>query len=30
VERWLQQLQEAGSPGCHLLTLVENTRAQVL
>jgi GNAT superfamily N-acetyltransferase len=27
MERWLQQLQEAGSPGCHLLTLVENTRA---
>jgi hypothetical protein len=27
MERWLQQLQEADSPGCHLLTLVENTRA---
>jgi ribosomal protein S18 acetylase RimI-like enzyme len=27
MERWLQLLQEAGSPGCHLLTLVENTRA---
>jgi hypothetical protein len=28
--RWLQQLREAASPGCHLLTLVENRRAQVL
>jgi ribosomal protein S18 acetylase RimI-like enzyme len=27
MERWLQQLQEAASPGCHLLTLVENMRA---
>jgi GNAT superfamily N-acetyltransferase len=27
IERWLQQLREAASPGCHLLTLVENTRA---
>ncbi|WP_436776594.1 GNAT family N-acetyltransferase [Yinghuangia sp. YIM S09857] len=25
--RWLQQLRTAGSPGCHLQTLVENTRA---
>jgi GNAT superfamily N-acetyltransferase len=25
--RWLQQLQAAGSPDCHLLTLAENTRA---
>jgi GNAT superfamily N-acetyltransferase len=27
MERWLHQLREAGSPGCHLLTLVENARA---
>jgi hypothetical protein len=27
MERWLRQLREAASPGCHLLTLVENTRA---
>jgi ribosomal protein S18 acetylase RimI-like enzyme len=27
MERWLDQLKEADSPGCHLLTLVENTRA---
>ena len=27
MQRWLQQLQAADSPGCHLLTLVENTRA---
>lgn len=26
--RWLQQLLEADSPGCHLLTLVENARAR--
>jgi ribosomal protein S18 acetylase RimI-like enzyme len=25
--RWLDRLTEAGSPGCHLQTLVENTRA---
>jgi hypothetical protein len=28
MQRWLQQLQEAASPGCHLLTLVENARAR--
>jgi ribosomal protein S18 acetylase RimI-like enzyme len=27
MERWLDQLKEADSPGCHLGTLVENTRA---
>jgi ribosomal protein S18 acetylase RimI-like enzyme len=27
MERWLRRLREAASPGCHLLTLVENTRA---
>ena len=27
MERWLRQLGEAASPGCHLLTLVENMRA---
>jgi ribosomal protein S18 acetylase RimI-like enzyme len=25
--RWFDQLEQAGSPGCHLQTLVENTRA---
>jgi GNAT superfamily N-acetyltransferase len=25
--RWLARLRDAGSPGCHLQTLVENTRA---
>jgi GNAT superfamily N-acetyltransferase len=28
MQRWLAQLQEAGSPGGHLLTLVENARAR--
>jgi GNAT superfamily N-acetyltransferase len=28
MERWLDQLRRAGSPGCHLATLVENTRAR--
>lgn len=27
MQRWLDRLAEAGSPGCHLQTLVENTRA---
>ena len=27
MERWLNKLKEADSPGCHLGTLVENTRA---
>jgi ribosomal protein S18 acetylase RimI-like enzyme len=27
MERWLRQLREAASPGCYLLTLVENMRA---
>jgi len=27
MERWLDRLIETGSPGCHLQTLVENTRA---
>lgn len=27
MERWLDRLKETGSPGCHLQTLVENTRA---
>jgi len=27
IERWLDQLKEADSPGCHLGTLVENRRA---
>ena len=27
MERWLDRLREAGSPGCHLQTLTENTRA---
>jgi ribosomal protein S18 acetylase RimI-like enzyme len=27
MNRWLDRLQETGSPGCHLQTLVENTRA---
>lgn len=27
MHRWLDRLAEAGSPGCHLQTLVENTRA---
>lgn len=27
MERWLDRLRETGSPGCHLQTLVENTRA---
>jgi hypothetical protein len=27
MERWLRQLREAASPGCHLLTMVENARA---
>jgi ribosomal protein S18 acetylase RimI-like enzyme len=27
MERWLDQLRDAGSPGCHLSTLVENTGA---
>lgn len=27
MEGWLDRLREAGSPGCHLQTLVENTRA---
>jgi ribosomal protein S18 acetylase RimI-like enzyme len=27
MERWLNKLKEANSPGCHLLTLVENKRA---
>jgi hypothetical protein len=27
MERWLGQLKEADSPGCHLLTLLENRRA---
>jgi ribosomal protein S18 acetylase RimI-like enzyme len=29
VERWFDQLRQSGSPGCHLGTLVENTRAVV-
>jgi hypothetical protein len=28
MERWLQQLREAASPGCHLQTLVQNARAR--
>lgn len=27
MNRWLDRLRESGSPGCHLQTLVENTRA---
>jgi hypothetical protein len=27
MERWLDRLKEADSPGCHLLTLIENGRA---
>ncbi|MFF5258964.1 GNAT family N-acetyltransferase [Actinomadura viridis] len=27
MNRWLDRLREIGSPGCHLQTLVENTRA---
>jgi ribosomal protein S18 acetylase RimI-like enzyme len=27
MERWFEQLRQVGSPGCHLGTLVENTRA---
>lgn len=27
MERWLDQLKESNSPGCHLLTLLENRRA---
>ncbi|MGF1473623.1 MAG: GNAT family N-acetyltransferase [Rubrobacteraceae bacterium] len=27
MDRWLDLLRETGSPGCHLQTLVENTRA---
>jgi ribosomal protein S18 acetylase RimI-like enzyme len=27
IERWFDQLRRVGSPGCHLGTLVENTRA---
>lgn len=27
MERWLERLRETNSPGCHLQTLVENTRA---
>ncbi|MFC7330752.1 GNAT family N-acetyltransferase [Marinactinospora rubrisoli] len=27
MNRWLDRLREAGSPGCHLQTLVENRRA---
>jgi ribosomal protein S18 acetylase RimI-like enzyme len=27
MQMWLDRLREAGSPGCHLQTLVENTRA---
>jgi GNAT superfamily N-acetyltransferase len=27
MERWLDRLREAGSPGCHLQTLAENHRA---
>jgi ribosomal protein S18 acetylase RimI-like enzyme len=27
MERWFNQLKEVDSPGCHLLTLVENRRA---
>jgi ribosomal protein S18 acetylase RimI-like enzyme len=27
MNRWLERLAEQGSPGCHLQTLVENTRA---
>lgn len=27
MERWLRQLAERGSPGCHLATLIENPRA---
>ena len=27
MERWFDQLRNSGSPGCHLSTLVENTRA---
>jgi len=27
MERWLDQLKESSSPGCHLLTLLENRRA---
>ncbi|GAA2370686.1 GNAT family N-acetyltransferase [Nonomuraea africana] len=27
MNRWLDRLRDAGSPGCHLQTLVENTRA---
>ena len=27
MERWFERLRQAGSPGCHLQTLAENTRA---
>jgi GNAT superfamily N-acetyltransferase len=27
VERWFERLRDTGTPGCHLQTLVENTRA---
>ncbi|WP_040790221.1 GNAT family N-acetyltransferase [Nocardia paucivorans] len=27
MRRWFERLREVGSPGCHLQTLVENTRA---
>jgi ribosomal protein S18 acetylase RimI-like enzyme len=27
IERWPDRLKESGSPGCHLLTLIENRRA---
>ncbi|WP_040834568.1 GNAT family N-acetyltransferase [Nocardia brevicatena] len=27
MQRWFERLREVGSPGCHLQTLVENTRA---
>lgn len=27
MDRWFDRLKEAGSPGCHLQTLAENTRA---
>ncbi|GAA4302528.1 GNAT family N-acetyltransferase [Actinomadura luteofluorescens] len=27
MDRWFDRLKETGSPGCHLQTLVENTRA---
>lgn len=27
MERWLEHLRQAGSPGCHLGTMAENTRA---